>query len=112
VQPEDPENHMFTGIVLYGHPRDAGALDQYYEQTHTPFVHKIPGLRRLEVTRIVATADGGRPPYYGVALLTFDGPEEAQASLQSVQGQAVVQDLAHLATGGATVLLASTQALS
>ena len=102
---------MFTGIVLYGHPGDAGAFDQYYEQTHTPLVQKMPGLRRFEMTRIVATAGGSRPPYYLVALLTFDEPEEAQASLQSPQGQAVVQDLAHFATGGATVLLGPTLAL-
>lgn len=102
---------MFTAVVLYGKPDDAGAFDRYYEQTHTPLAKKIPGLKRFEVTKTVATPDGSPPPYYLLAILTFDGPEEAQAGLQSVEGQAATQDLANFATGGVTVLLGPTQSL-
>lgn len=103
---------MFSVVVLYGQPNDPAAFDSYYEQTHTPLAQKIPGLQRFEVTKVVATPDGSPAPYYLVATLGFDSPEDAQTAMQSSQGQAAGQDLGNFATGGATFLLGPTQPIT
>jgi uncharacterized protein (TIGR02118 family) len=103
---------MYSVVVLYGQPTDPAAFDSYYEQTHTPLVQKIPGLKRFEVTKVVATRDGSPAPYYLVAMLTFDSPEDAQTGTQSSEGLATRQDLVNFATGGATVLLGPTQPIA
>ena len=73
---------------------------------------KIPGLKRFEATTIATTPDGSPSPYHKVAMLTFDTPEDAQAGLQSLEGQAAIQDLTNFATGGFTALLGPTQTLT
>lgn len=103
---------MFTVVVLYGQPHDANAFDRHYEQTHTPLAKKIPGLKRFEVTKVVATPDGSPSPYRQVVTLGFDSLEAAQAGLQSSEGQAAIQDLENFATGGITGLLGPTQTLA
>jgi uncharacterized protein (TIGR02118 family) len=106
------EDYMFTVVVLYGQPNDPAAFDSYYQQTHTPLAQKIPGLKRFEVTKVVGTPDSSPAPYYLVATLSFDSPEEAQAAMQSSEGQAAGQDLGNFATGGATFLLGPTQSIT
>ena len=35
-------------VVLYKTPKDAGAFDAYYFNTHVPIAKRIPGLRKNE----------------------------------------------------------------
>jgi uncharacterized protein (TIGR02118 family) len=53
--------------VLYGHPDDPDAFEEYYADTHMPLVDKIPNLQRYEAARIVATPDGSEPPHYRIS---------------------------------------------
>ena len=91
--------------VLYGHPEDPAAFEEYYANTHTPLVEDIPNLRRFEAGRVIGTADGSEPPYYWVAELWFDSVEQLQESLGSPEGQTVAEDLGNFASGGATLLI-------
>ena len=36
-------------VVMYGTPKDAGAFDRDYFESHVPIAKKIPGLRKYEV---------------------------------------------------------------
>jgi uncharacterized protein (TIGR02118 family) len=38
-------------VVLYKTPKDVGAFDAYYFNTHVPIAKKIPGLRTYEVSK-------------------------------------------------------------
>src|SRR5215211_9063622 len=49
---------MVKLTVLYGHPDDPDAFEEYYANTHMPLVDKMPNLQRYETARIVATPDG------------------------------------------------------
>jgi uncharacterized protein (TIGR02118 family) len=98
---------MVKIIVLYGAPADPEAFEAHYADHHVPLVHKMPSLRRFEAARVVATPDGGEPPYYRIAELWFDTAEEMQASLATPAGQAPGDDVPNFATGGATVLIAA-----
>lgn len=52
---------MVKLIALYRHPEDQESFDKHYEQVHTPLVEKMPGLKKLEVTRIRGAPMGGKP---------------------------------------------------
>jgi uncharacterized protein (TIGR02118 family) len=94
-------------IVLYGHPTDPSAFETHYTSTHVPLAEKLPGLKLFEASRVVGAADGGDPPYYRVAELSFESQEALQAALSSAEGQETVADIPNFASGGATVLFAA-----
>jgi len=99
---------MVKLMVCYGAPEDPAAFDRYYAETHVPLVHKIPNLRRFEAGKVLGTPDGSTPPYYYIAELSFDTPEELQAAMGSTEGEAARDDLANFASGGATLMIAET----
>lgn len=97
---------MVKLVVSYGTPEDPASFDRHYTETHRPLVDKIPGLRRFEAGKVLGTPDGSPAPYYYLAELWFDGPEELQASMSSPEGEAAGADVATFATGGATLMIA------
>ena|SRR2546430_5277310 len=70
-KPTTPIESMAKLIVFYRTPRDPAEFDRYYAQVHIPLAKKIPGLRRLEVTRVTG-APSGASDLYLIAELYFD----------------------------------------
>ncbi|GAA4942866.1 uncharacterized protein (TIGR02118 family) [Actinomycetospora succinea] len=95
--------HIVT--VLYGHPTDPAAFDEYYEKTHAPLAAPIPGVRSFTY-RHCASLDGNPPPYYLIAELSFDSMESLQDGMGSAEGQAAAADVPNFASGGATMFVA------
>ncbi|HZX66191.1 MAG TPA: EthD family reductase [Myxococcales bacterium] len=91
-------NPMTKVIAVYRQPKDPKSFDRYYAETHTPLAKKMPGLRRLEVTRITGAA-GTTSDVYQVAELYFDDPGARETALSSQEGKAVVDDLPKFAAG-------------
>ena len=85
-------------IVIYRTPRDPAEFDRYYAQVHTPLVKKIPGLRRLEVTRLTG-APSGASDLYLIAELYFDNAAARESALASNEGKAAEADLPKFAEG-------------
>ena len=96
---------MVKLVVAYGPPEDPSAFDRHYAETHVPLAEKVPNVRRFEAGKVLGTADGSAAPYYYIAELSFESPEELQASLQSPEGQAAAADLDNFASGGATLMV-------
>ena len=96
-KPTTPES-MAKLIVIYRTPRDPAEFDRYYAQVHTPLVKKIPGLRRLEVTRLTG-APSGASDLYLIAELYFDNAAAREAALASNEGKAAEADLPKFAEG-------------
>ena len=101
---------MVKGTALFGHTEDPDAFEQNYANTHVPLVEKIPNLQLFEPSKIVATPDGGEPPYYRIGELYFEDMEQMQAGLSSDEGQAVVADMQNFATGGVTMFISDIDA--
>jgi uncharacterized protein (TIGR02118 family) len=101
---------MVRLTVLYGHPDDPAAFEEYYSNTHMPMVPKIPHLLRLEAARVVATPDGSEPPYYRIFECYFEDMERLQSGMSSPEGQAASNDLPSFATGGATIFSSEVDA--
>ena len=101
---------MFKLTVLYGHPSDPAAFEQYYAETHMPLAVKIPMLTRIEAAKAQPGPDGSAAPYYRIAELWFASLEQLQASMGSAEGRAAVADLGNFATGGTTVFTSEVTA--
>ncbi len=97
---------MVKLVVGYGTPEDPAAFDRHYAETHTPLAQKIPHLRRFEAGRVLGTPDGSPAPFYYMAELSFDTPDDLEAALATPEGQAAAADVASFATGGATLMIA------
>ena len=89
---------MTKVIAVYRQPKDARSFDRYYAETHTPLAKKLPGLRRLEVTRVTGAA-AGTSDVYQIAELYFDDAAARDKALASKEGKAVVDDLPVFAAG-------------
>jgi uncharacterized protein (TIGR02118 family) len=85
-------------VAVYQHPKDPAKFDRYYADVHTPLVKKMPGLRRLEVTKVTG-GPGGRSDVYQITELYFDDAPARDRALQSAEGKAVVDDLPKFADG-------------
>jgi len=96
---------MVKFVVMYGQPEDPAAFDAHYADTHVPLVEKIPNLKRFEAGKVVGTPDGGAPPFYYLAELSFDNAAAMQAAMGSAEGQAAGADVGTFATGGVTVMI-------
>jgi|GraSoiStandDraft_28_1057319.scaffolds.fasta_scaffold220481_1 uncharacterized protein (TIGR02118 family) len=89
---------MTKVIAVYRQPKDTKSFDKYYAETHTPLAKKLPGLRRLEVTKVTGTPSGASDVYQ-VAELYFDDAAARERALGSNEGRAVVDDLPKFAAG-------------
>lgn len=99
---------MMKLMVLYGHPETPDEFEEYYENTHLPIAAKIPNVQRFEAGKTISV-DGNPAPYYRVAELWFESPEQLQDSLASPEGQAATEDIPNFATGGATVFVSAVE---
>lgn len=94
-------------IILYGHPVDPAAFEDYYATRHIPYAtERMPRVTGAENLRIVGTPDGDPPPYHRISQLAYTSMDDLRAGIASDDGRAVIADLANLATGGATLLIA------
>ena len=105
---------MVKLTVLYGHPDDPDAFEDYYANTHMPMVQEIPNLLRHEAARAVAppdgSEDGSAPPYYRTFEGYFEDMEQLQGGMSSPEGQAASADIPNFATGGATIFISEIDA--
>lgn len=89
-------------LVLYGHPEDPAAFDEYYHEVHIPIAKKMKGLRKWTVGKVQEAPDGQPSPYYYIADLYMDSREDFEQLLSSPEGQAAVDDVPKFASGGVT----------
>lgn len=100
---------MLKLTVLYGHPKNAEAFENYYKEKHLPLAATMEGLSKMELTKFLGTPDGQKAEYYRMAELYFTSPEQMQETMSSPEGQATTDDLSNFATGGVTVILGTTE---
>ncbi len=97
---------MVKLTVLFGHPEDPEAFEEYYANHHLPLAAKIPNVQCFESGRVSAV-DDGEPPYHRIAELWFESAERIGEALSSPEGEAATVDLPNFATGGATFFVSN-----
>jgi uncharacterized protein (TIGR02118 family) len=100
---------MIKMTVLYGQPKDAAAFEKYYAGTHMPIAGKMQGVRKIELSKVVATPDGSAPAFYRMADLYFDDAGHMKRVMDTPEAKATVADLGNFATGGVTVLISDVE---
>ena len=100
---------MVKLTVLYNHPEDPSAFEEYYANTHMPLAGKVPGVTKVELTKFVGTPEGNAPTHYRMAEIYFNSLEELQTNMASPEAQATVADIANFASGGVNVMIGDVQ---
>ncbi len=88
---------MVVLTALYKTPEDTQAFDDHYNNTHTPLVKKIPGLKKLEVTRFSKMLTPGNAtlaeqPYLQCNMY-FEDMDAFKAAMASEENKAAGKDL-------------------
>lgn len=78
-------------IALFRRPEDPDAFDRHYWDVHIPIVREMPGLRRIEVHKVVQAF--GDSDLYQIAELVFDDRASLEAAMASEAGKAGGRDL-------------------
>ena len=98
---------MVKLIALYKKPADVEAFEQHYAQIHIPLVEKIPGIRKTEWTRFLASPQG-EAPYYMMYEMYFDSMDSYKAAMKSEENKAAGKDLMSFAREIVTLMVAET----
>ncbi|MBO8157011.1 MAG: EthD family reductase [Bacillaceae bacterium] len=96
---------MVKVIALYKHPEDKEKFDEHYFNTHAPITAKIPGLRKMEVTRIVGSAMGGEADYYLMCEMYYDSHEAMKQAMKTDEARASGKDLMSFAGDLVTLMV-------
>ena len=67
-------------------------FERYRREEHLPLVTKLPGLRRLVVSRVLPNPNGPPPGFDAVAEDWFDDLAAMGAAFASPEGQVVIAD--------------------
>ncbi len=66
---------MIKLTVIYGHPTDVAAFEDYYKNTHLPLAAKMTGFEKVEFTKFISAPDGSAAAQYRMAEFWFTNPE-------------------------------------
>lgn len=99
--------HKIT--LLYAHPANPDAFEKYYAEKHLSLAAKMKAVSPLELTKLLATPDGGKPSSYRMAELYFSSQSEMEKTMSSPEGKAAAGDLSNFATGGVTMMIGTIQ---
>lgn len=85
-------------IAIFKRPEQVEAFLNHYENVHLPLIRKMPGLRKLEVSRMFDLRGGEANPFV-MAEMYFDDRDSLMASMKSPEGKAGGKDLQEFAAG-------------
>jgi len=92
-------------IALYKKPQNVFEFEKRYFEDHLPLANKIPGLRKLEISRM-AESPGGECEYHLMAELYFEDMTALQTAMSSPEGQAAAADVMSFAKDIVTMMIA------
>ena len=89
---------MYVVVAFWGAPGDSDVdeFEKYYFDVHVPLARRVPGLKRLTLTRTEAGLEGAKPAFYRVAELYFESREALERSEKSPQWTAMREDAAKM----------------
>jgi uncharacterized protein (TIGR02118 family) len=96
---------MVKMIALYKQPKDKEKFDEHYFNTHAPITAKIPGLRKMEVTKIVGTPMGGESDYYLLCEMYYDSHDALKEAMRTSEAKASGKDLMSFAGDLVTLMI-------
>ncbi|UTR09080.1 MULTISPECIES: EthD family reductase [Evansella] len=95
---------MVKFTALYKKPENPAAFDEHYFNVHAPLTEKIPGLRKMEVTKIVGSPMG-ETDYYLQCDMYYDSMDAYKEAMKTDEAKASGKDLMKFAGGLVTLLI-------
>lgn len=83
---------MIKLVALYKKPVDTAKFDEHFDAVHVPLIRQIPGLQKLEITRIIG-APIGESKYHVMAELYFESRDAMDRAVGTREGKALLRDL-------------------
>lgn len=83
---------MVKLVAIYRKPEDVEAFDKHYFEVHAPLAEKMPGLLKMEVSKIVGSP-AGESDLHLMAEMYFESKEAMMEALSSPEGRASGKDL-------------------
>ena len=107
---------MVTLTALFKKPEDTAIFDEHYEKVHSPLMKKVPGLRKMEVTRFSkmltpANALISEQPYLQCTMY-FDNMVSFKAAMASDENKAAGKDLMSFAGPLVSMYIGALQEIS
>lgn len=99
---------MVKLIAMYKKPYNTEEFDRRYFQEHVPLASKMPGLRRVEISRVLG-APQGEADYYLMAEMYFEDMESLKAAMGSPEGKAAAKDLMNFARDIVSMMFAEVE---
>lgn len=110
--PETAMADLNALLVVYNHPEDPAAFQEYLLGTHLPLVSQVPNIQQLIVHSGIVTVDGEVGDIYQLGTVISNNQADLEEALASEAGQAAIADVANFATGGFSAYLCTVQTLS
>ncbi|MCU9594793.1 EthD family reductase [Caldibacillus thermolactis] len=95
---------MVKLIALYKQPKDPKAFDEHYYNVHVPITEKIPGLRKVEITKIVGSPTG-KSEYYLLCEMYYDDHQSLKEAMKTDEAKASGKDLMSFAGDLVTMMI-------
>lgn len=83
---------MYKFAVIYYRVDDENTLEDFFTETHLPLVESLPGLRRLEISRITSQPLG-KSRFYLMVEAYFDSETAMREGFVSQPGVAMMNAL-------------------
>ncbi|WP_114571454.1 EthD family reductase [Exiguobacterium flavidum] len=96
---------MVKLIALYKQPENKEQFDEHYFNVHAPITAKIPGLKEMNVTKIVGSPMGGEGAYYLMCEMIYESHEAMKEGMRSAEGKASGKDLMGFAGDLVTLMI-------
>ena len=96
--------NMVKLIALYKIPENKEEFDNHYFNVHAPITEKIPGLRKMEVTKIVGSPMG-KTEYHLLCEMYYDSHEALKAAMKTEEAKASGKDLMGFAAELVTLMI-------
>ncbi len=107
---------MVTLTALFKTPEDALGFEEHYINVHTPLMKKVPGLKKMEVTRFTKmltppTSTLGEQPYLQCTMY-FDDKDSFKAAMASEENIAAGKDLMSFAAPLVSMCIGSVETVT
>lgn len=94
--------------VMYENPKDPEAFEAGYPE-QLKLAKKIPGLRKLQTSKVWPKEDGSPTPAYRLLDLYFKDYRAASAAVTTKEAYAFFPSVNGLATGGVRIVFANVE---
>jgi uncharacterized protein (TIGR02118 family) len=101
---------MVTKItVIYDNPTDPTEFESEYAKGQVALAKSIPGVQRVETSRVWPKEDGTPTPAYRMVDLYFADYNAASAAVTTAEAGALFPQIFGLATGGVRILFSEIE---